>query len=388
MDKPYYPHKPISSIETLARALGVEPKRLESIADRAEDSYSQYELPEKNRTVFEPKYELKKIQKRINDRIFEKVQYPAYLQGGIKAKDKRDYVENAKIHTASNTLISLDIKQFYTNIRADKVFNIYKQFFNFPEDVSEILTKLTTYKERVPQGGCSSSYLANLVFFNSEYRLVSAFRGKGIKYSRLLDDVTLSSSENIENEKLSKLIKTVASMFTKYGLKLNSKKTKVEYRGKADKGFEVTGLWVEHNSPKLRKSERRYIRQLVYNCEQKFTSEKTTPEYHSLWNKSSGKVAKLTRLEHTQSTQLRERLSVILPEYSDYDVLKIKILVNKALKIPPAQHQKIGRIKQFNKLIFKLGILKRSHNKLAKKLRIELKTHYKNIPNKKEFWLG
>ena len=244
------------------------------------------------------------------------------------------------------------------------------------------------YRGCVPQGGCTSSYLANLVFSNSEYRLVSSFRGQGIKYSRLLDDVTLSTSENIENEKVSEIIKSVASMFKKYDLKLNGKKTKIEYRGKADKGFQVTGLWVEHKTPKLRKKERRYIRQLVFNCEQQYLSEKTTNDYHSLWNKTSGKVALLTRLEHSQSVQLRERLKKVLPEYDDYEAQKIKLLVGKALKTPSLQHKNLGPIKNYNKLIFKLGILKRSHKKSARDLTKLLKSHYKNVPIKKEFWLG
>lgn len=388
MDKPCYPHIPIASVDTLARVLGLSPKRMLAIADKAEQSYSEYQLPNKNRTVYEPKFELKKIQKRINSKIFEQVDYPAYLQGGIKAEVKRDYVENAKIHAHAETLISLDIKKFYTNIKIDKVLNVYKYFFNFPKEVTDVLLQLTTYKGSVPQGGCTSSYIANLVFFNSEYRLVSSFRGKGINYSRLLDDVTLSTSKNLANEECSKLIISVNNMFTSHGLKLNNDKTKVEYRGKATKGFEVTGLWVEHKQPKLRKSDRRYIRQLVYNCELKYAVECTSDEYHELWNKTSGQVAKLNRLNHSQATSLRERLKLTLPKYNDYHISKIKSLTTKLLKVPTDQHNKIGRINEYNKLMFKLGILSRSHKNLARSLTLKLKLHYRNVPTKKAYWLG
>ncbi len=70
------------------------------------------------------------------------------------------------------------LKKFYDNIKKERVYLIYSQFFNFPHEVSELLTKLTTYKNKVPQGACTSSYLANLIFFNSEYSLVSKLRGK------------------------------------------------------------------------------------------------------------------------------------------------------------------------------------------------------------------
>ena len=387
MDKPYYPHDAIASTEKLALTLGVHPKVLLAISNRVDDSYTEYELAGKNRTVYEPKYELKKIQKRINSRILEKVEFPEYLQGGISAEIKRDYVENAKIHARANTLISLDIKKFYTNIKSEQVLRVFKYFFKFPDEVSELLTQLTTYKGKVPQGGCTSSYIANLVFFNSEYRLVSAFRGKKIKYSRLLDDVTLSTLRNLNADECTKVIQEVVGMFTKHDLKLNTSKTKVEYRGKSDKGFQVTGLWVEHKTPKLRKKERRYIRQLVFNCELKYGLEKTTSEYHALWNKTSGKVAKLTRLNHPQDKQLRRRLKNVLPEYDENSANKINRLALKALAVPRQHHRKIGRIKEYNKLLFKLGVLKRSHPGLAKSLIRKLKSHYDNVPTKKEYWL-
>lgn len=387
MDKPYYPHAAIASIEKLARTLGIHPKRLLSIAAKVDDSYTEYQLTDKNRTVFEPKYELKKIQKRINSRIFEEVEFPAYLQGGIKAENKRDYVENAKIHANAETLISLDIKKFYTNIKSENVRDIYKYFFKFPDEVTELLVKLTTFKGKVPQGGCTSSYLANLVFFNAEYRLVSSFRGQNIKYSRLLDDVTISTNKNLNNERCTKAIKSVVGMFINHGLKLNTKKTKIEYRGKAHKGFEVTGLWVEHRQPKLRRNDRRYIRQLVHNCELQYPNQCTTSDYHKLWNRTSGQVAKLSRLNHPQATKLRNRLKLVLPKYDDYDANKIKILANKLLRVPADQHNKIGRIKDYNKLMFKLGILSRSHSGLSKDLTKKLKAHYKNVPTKKEYWL-
>lgn len=61
-DKPYYPHIAIASIDTLARTLGVNPKRLISISENVDNSYTQFEL-KTGRIVFEPKFELKKFKK-------------------------------------------------------------------------------------------------------------------------------------------------------------------------------------------------------------------------------------------------------------------------------------------------------------------------------------
>ncbi|MBU9819143.1 hypothetical protein J1782_04480, partial [Rahnella sp. BCC 1045] len=81
MDKPYYPHKPIASVKALATTLGTTEHMLNNIANKAEESYTEFLINSKgkDRTVYEPKFYLKKIQKRINSRIFENVIFPVYL---------------------------------------------------------------------------------------------------------------------------------------------------------------------------------------------------------------------------------------------------------------------------------------------------------------------
>ena len=164
--KPHYSHNPIASIEALATTLGIHPKLLQDLANKVDDSYTDFISTSKNRkgeikdrNVCEPKHELKKLQKRINARIFEKVEYPDYLQGGIKDETSpRDYVVNATRHAHANQIICIDVKQFYPSIKSQYVAKIFQYFFKFSPAVSEILTKLVTYHGRVPQGGCTSSY--------------------------------------------------------------------------------------------------------------------------------------------------------------------------------------------------------------------------------------
>ncbi|OQM41547.1 reverse transcriptase family protein [Citrobacter braakii] len=392
MDKPYYPFRPISSIAILAKTLGIHEKMLLNLANKVDDSYTEFliNVKGKDRTVYEPKHDLKKLQKRINHRIFEKVQYPVYLQGGIKdPSNKRDYVENAKIHCERdpNIIISIDIKSFYDNIKSDYVFNVYKNFFIFPDEVSEILTKLTTFKNKVPQGACTSSYLANLIFFNTEYSLVSKFRSTGICYTRLLDDVTLSSNKFLSEEKISSSIKDVVAMFRKYKLKHNNKKTKVECQKNAKNSFKITGLWVGHSKPKTTRHDRRYIRLLVKICENKFKDDKYSLEYHTFWNKTSGLVAKLSRLEQSNHVSLRERMSMILPLYDDKEKDKIIRECKAILKFNNKVAFTIGQVETINKVIGKLGILARNNKSLSKIWRSRIRKHCQSLPSKRSMWL-
>jgi hypothetical protein len=393
MDKPLYPCSSIGTLDVLAKTLGVHPRKLKNIADKVNSSYSAIQLPAhpttgKVREVFEPKHELKKIQKRINSRIFEHVKFPVYLQGGIKATpiNKRDYIANAAMHGRSKTLINLDVRNFYPNIKTNVVTDIFKYFFKFSDEVVEILTTLTTYNGSLPQGGCTSSYLANLVFYNDEYRLVSSFRGRGLRYTRLLDDITISSTNSIDSKLSVQLVKDVASLLRKRGLNLKSAKTKITDRSEMHKDFEVTGLCVRDVLPNVRKKDRLYVRQLVFNCEKKAIENRTSDEFHTLWNRTSGLVARLHRLKNSQAEDYRKRLSVILPLYDQYQEAKLVKRVSSALKVPISSHSQWGIIKKYNNLVYHLGILARTKSALASRLKSSLKVHYSSVPLIDTFW--
>lgn len=397
MDKPHYPNKPIRNLKTLSETLRVHQKLLLSIADRADDSYHSFCIPgkpgKKSRDVYEPKIHLKRIQKRINKEIFESIKFPEYLKGSIKDEDcPRDYVRNAEVHGRAEVLIGLDITDFYGSIQSKDVQLLFKNFFKFSDDVAEVLTKLVTLNGSVPQGACSSSYLANLIFVNNEYRIVSKLRQKGIRYTRLLDDITISSENKISHSEITSAIDLVIGMFTKAGLKSNDRKKFVITRNFRHKKFDVTGVWVGNRLPKLRKSERNYIRQLVFVCEKAFLNDPTNLEYHKLWNKTSGLVAKMSRLKHSQAKKYREKLKVILPVYSEEEqeklVYSVKKLVKKAASLRKRGTFKIGMTRNFNLLQYRVGILSRTDESLASSLRQQLDDIRDVIPTKQEFWNG
>lgn len=284
--KPVYNFKPIGSVDALAKVLGVPPKIIADIAAIADDSYTSFNVISnsgKARVVHEPKYRLKKIQKRINSRIMSGVSFPDYLTGGLRDPNlPRDYIMNAGLHSGAESIVKLDIKNFYPNIRGQSVRNIFKYFFRFPDPVVDLLYQLTTLHGRIPQGGCTSSYLANLVFYNSEYLLVSKFRSRSWVYSRLLDDISVSSRDGLSKHEIKSLIKRVAAMLTAQNLRLNNNKTAILTRNSKSDEFQVTGLWVKHGKPKLHRKERRFARQLVYVAEKEFAKDPTTTEYSEL----------------------------------------------------------------------------------------------------------
>lgn len=384
-----FTYSPIGSTKVLADLLGFSEKKLLLIANNANQEYFDFTITNNNkiRSISEPKLTLKKIQKRINSRIFSGIVFPGYLQGGIKASEnyKRDYVENAKKHCHAKTLINIDVQDFYPSIHKEKIKDVYRYLLKYPTDVVDVLTKLTTYNDYLPQGGCTSSYLANLVLFNHEYKLVNYLNSKKITYTRLIDDMTISCSDSrLTYKECESIIRKIAGMLKLHDLSIKNNKTLITHNNAPFSSFKVTGLHVKHKTPKVSGKDRKYIRQLVYICEK--TNDRSTNEYHTLWNKASGKVAKINRLNYPQAVALRQRLSKVLPIFDDYQKSKIISNINKLLKIDKDQKEHYKIVKRINDLNFKLNILGRSDAHLASHLREKIFLHFGKIQTNNERW--
>lgn len=393
-DKPSYPYNPIASLESLSSALDVPINTLRDLAKNQSENYHEFIITiekkdgtSKERFIKEPKFLLKKVQKRINSRILSKVEYPSYLHGGIKdKKNPRDYYSNALSHVKSYVTISMDVRSFYPSISKDEVIKVFRYFFNFSTDVSNLLSDIVTFDNKVPQGSPTSSYLANLIFFDNEYKLVDTFRKQGLIYTRLLDDITISSPKELESRKIEEIKRKIINMIKEKDLKLNKKKTTIVSKKNSHQLMYVTGLWVNHSSPKCNREERRNIRASVKKCELDFLSSNgVTKEYHKTWNEISGKVAKLQRVGHVQALKLRERLSNILPIISDSEVSVLIREVECIERENPNKINRIGFLKRVNNAIYKVSLISRRNKSLAKSLRDRLLV-VKSTNSYSDFW--
>lgn len=231
--KPRYLCSPIRSKASLSRALGVPITVLEQLALVANQKYRLAQpIPKPDGTFrqpFDALPPLKDIHRRLKLRVFEKVWFPDYLTGSLKG---RDAVKNAALHAGAAIVISEDIKDFYPSISTSVVQSIWVGFFRFSPDVAELLAVLCTKDGALPQGAIPSSYLANLAFWDQEWKLYERFREKGIAYSRYVDDVTLSSKIPLANEDLTQCIASVYGLMNSKGLRPKRKKQEI-HRGHA-----------------------------------------------------------------------------------------------------------------------------------------------------------
>ncbi len=372
--RPYYTKKPIGTVAALSAALRVSEPVLKHAANNLDRHYTPYEIPKKTvgktRSIVIPSLHLKTLQKRINREIFSHVVYPPYLFGGI---DGKDYVQNAKEHSAAHVVIALDVKDFYPSISLERVKNIFQYFLKFSPEVSDLLAKLTTYEGKVPQGACTSSHLANLVLHDVEYHLAQYCKKAELVYTRLLDDITISSARRLSQQKISGIVEMISRMLRDKGLKLKNQKTRISSRSNPKNLMEVTGLWLNRGAPRVDSFARRSIRVEVYKCKKAAEINRTAFSYHKAHASASGKVAMLNYLNHSEAGRLRATLADILPLYDINEVTKTVRIVESLGRASETDRGKHAYNLRYFKAMQRLNIVARTDRPLAVRLRTKLR---------------
>jgi hypothetical protein len=292
--------------------LGMPVSELLSLAKRADDLYriakSITKADGSIRTTYDALEPLKDVHRKIKSQILDHVNYPAYLTGSIKG---RDYKVNAKFHAHAKIVINEDISGFFTSTSADRVFNIWRGFFGFSEEVAQCLAQLTTRQGELPQGAITSSFLANLVFWQDEPKLYTQFVAQGLVYSRYVDDIAVSSKTFMDNGAKSDVIRHVYGMLLKHGYQ--PKRAKHEIATSAVR-MAVTKLSV-NTKPGLEKSMYSRIRACVHHIEQRMMRGEALPFESGPYARAMGQVLHLERFHPGKAVSLKRRLLVLKETY-------------------------------------------------------------------------
>lgn len=313
--KTAYNHSPISSVKSLVKALGVTEIQLKKTLSCVEKCYAANKPDIKPNGKIRQTYTvsplLKHIQSRIVSNIFYSVNYPIYLQGSIRDREQpRNCVNNAALHSGAMTLISEDISNFFPSISSEHVYSMWKHLFCFTHEISEILTSLTTYKNFVPQGSPTSSYVANLIFWQGEENLEKKLAEKGYIYSRYVDDISISAKKILNNQEKSEAIKEALFLFKRYGVNVNREKHKISSKKSR---MTVNNLNVNSNRATINKRERKNIRLAVYQCQREFNVDPSSEEYLSLYRQTMGRAQRVKSMHQSEGEKHILALKKIKP---------------------------------------------------------------------------
>ena len=293
-------------------ALGVEEERLRFVANNRDDYWipgkPQKKKDGRRRDTHNAKPELKTIHERIKTRILRKVIYPPYLFGGLASlydTDKRHNVANAERHRGARILIELDIENFFPSTSESIVRGIWQRFFNQPEEVAEVLTRLTTYKNMLPQGWKTSSYLAALSLWQTEPALEVQFRCVDIVYTRFVDDITVSSQRYLTKAEQAGVFNSVVGVLSEQGFRIKRRKTAVLSRSATQ---EITGVALRGKDIALPRNRYRALRAEIQNFSKR-RGRMTVDEEATVRQSIVSKIGYVRRLCPGQAANLEELLN-------------------------------------------------------------------------------
>lgn len=247
----------IDTIEGIASAMCLSESKIKYLAYQSEYFYKVYDLPKKNggkRTIAQPNRELKAIQAWILRNILDKLSSSEHCKGFEKGTS---ILDNALPHVGANYVLTMDLENFFPNIRASGVYTIFN-VIGYNPTISSIFTNLCTYKNGLPQGAPTSPKLANLVCAKLDARLHGYAGSKGIVYTRYADDLTLSGQTPQKIYKAAKFIRTI---ITDERFHINEQKTVI---AGTKKRKEITGLVVSESCVGIGREKYRDLRSKIH----------------------------------------------------------------------------------------------------------------------------
>lgn len=142
------------------------------------------------------------------------------------------------------------------------------------------------------------------------------FHRINLTYTRLIDDITVSSSSKLSTQRRSWVVNKIRGMVSGKGFRLHKGKLSVRDTGSAGAKVYVTGLWIDRGHPRLSPDFCNRVRSMVYRCKKGYESgHQNEPDFHSSHNTASGRVALMTRLGHGDGHKYRATLKANQPEY-------------------------------------------------------------------------
>ncbi|MDY6947374.1 MAG: reverse transcriptase family protein [Pseudomonadota bacterium] len=257
--------KPILSLNDLSSRLGIPRATLATIAANAARSYRSwqklYKRTGKIRTLREPSKELKEAQRRIARNVLLQIEIPAHVHGGVKGCSPRT---NATPHLRRKWVASLDVRDFFPQIRHGVILRLFRKELGFGRDVSRLLTRLTTFDGGLPQGAPTSLALANIILWTPvDMPIAEEAATLDLRITRWVDDISVSGDDPRP------IINSVAKRLSQRGLRMYRAKARFQTKPKLkivprNQRQEVTGLVVNGKHPTVSRPRRDRVRAAIH----------------------------------------------------------------------------------------------------------------------------
>lgn len=228
------------------------------LSEHSDKYYKTYKIPKKSggkRKISQPSKKLKGLQSWILVNILNKIQVSPSCKG---FRQGSSILENALPHIGSNTILNLDLKNFFPTITSNQVYNVFKTI-GYNKLIATVFTKICTYEETLPQGSPCSPMLANLTAWTLDLRIQGYVGKRGISYTRYADDLSFSG---LNPTKVVKIIPMIKEIINDENFTVNHKKTRIASSARAKI---VTGLIINEDSVGIGKQKYKELRAKIHH---------------------------------------------------------------------------------------------------------------------------
>lgn len=256
----------------------------QAVVVHPKDNYKKFCIPKNSggkRTILAPNPTLYSLQRTILERSIPQKLISGAAHGFVR---KRDTLTAATQHIGAKSMITLDIKDFFSSITSRSVYSIFLEN-GYADLLSMQLTLLTTtgltaskvdstnglgsrgipYRlrgvGRLPQGAPTSGALSNVFMRAADYEfehLASGFNGT---YTRYADDLQFSFSNNLSNTAVGDVISKVREILGRQGLKLNREKIRIQRNAPS---MRMLGLCVSDRGVRVDPKYRKRLLSFIY----------------------------------------------------------------------------------------------------------------------------
>jgi retron-type reverse transcriptase len=252
----------ISDIYSFADCIGLSTSLLYILSNEKNDNrYKIFSIPKKDgslRTIYEPSYSMKIVQRWILNEILYKIPISQFAFGFRKGMSV-PLRKNAEIHKDNLFIFKLDLKDFFPSIHGDRIFYLFNQL-GYNTTVANMLCNLCTLNGSLPQGAVTSPCIANLVCNRLDIRISKYCSKREIAYSRYADDLTFSANDKTL---IKSIFSTVEKIIENEGFKINEKKTQL-MTPKSRKC--ITGITVNNKEIKASKKMKQKVRAMIHKA--------------------------------------------------------------------------------------------------------------------------
>jgi hypothetical protein len=154
------------------------------------------------------------LQRVLVDQVLAVVPVSAH----VYSKRGRDVVQNARQHLNRKYMVVMDVRDCYPST-SHRMVNCALRRSGFDDGSAGLVSRLTTYSGRLPQGPPTSSALLNLVLADTDAELAALAAEYDSTYTRYADDLCFSA-----DAPLHQLRRRAARILHVHGYQINDSK--------------------------------------------------------------------------------------------------------------------------------------------------------------------